>query len=79
MIVNDDRQAADTGETQETIREHKNAIKKELAKQKNRNHAYIKELMEITFGERRKSIISSPTTLDIVLEEYPALKLVTEV
>ena len=68
-----------TGETSDTLCEHRNALKKEMAKPKNRNLMQIKELMEITFKDRRKCIERSPTTLHLLLQQYPALKLVTEV
>ena len=67
------------GENHTTYSEHVAAMKKELAKPKNKNLALIKELMEATYKIRHKSILESPTKLDILLAEYPALKLVSEV
>ncbi|XP_028418061.1 uncharacterized protein LOC114542873 [Dendronephthya gigantea] len=66
------------GETTQTCQDHLAAIKREMAKNKNRNVALIKELMELTYPYRRNKVVSSPTTLKDLLAEYPALRLVSE-
>ncbi|CAB3988509.1 Hypothetical predicted protein [Paramuricea clavata] len=68
-----------SGETGETCQEHLNALKKEMAKTKNKNFFLIKELMVATFEARRKHITTSPTTLHVLLLDYPGLRLVSEV
>jgi hypothetical protein len=39
----------------------------------------IKELMAATYEARRKHIMTSPTTLHVLLLDYPGLRLVSEV
>jgi hypothetical protein len=56
------RETEETGETEETCNEHVTALKKEMAKPKNKNLTLIKELMEATFQTRRKRVLGSPTT-----------------
>jgi hypothetical protein len=46
---------------------------------KNKNFFLIKELMAATYEARRKHIMTSPTTLHVLLLDYPGLRLVSEV
>ncbi|XP_028416459.1 sterile alpha motif domain-containing protein 3-like [Dendronephthya gigantea] len=73
--VDDIPELAD-GETEETCKEHTKHMKAEMAKSK-RNASVIKELMQLTYPYRRQQIINGIVT--DVLQEYPALKLVSEV
>ena len=61
------------GETEETCKEHILVMKKEMRKTTNRKMAVIKDLMELTYPYRRKSILLQPSEIDVVLHEYPAL------
>ena len=63
-------------ETEETCQEHIQYMKKEMAKLKNKKLSGIKESMEATFHIRRQSILTSPTTLTVLLSDYPALRMV---
>ena len=67
------------GETEETCKEHILVMKKEMKKTTNRKMAVIKDLMELTYPYRRKSILLQPSEIDVVLHEYPALTLTSEV
>ena len=64
------------GETEETCKEHAKRMKAEMAKSK-RNASEIKELMHLTYPHRRQQITSG--VIKDVLQEYPALQLVSEV
>ena len=66
-------------ETAETCREHLNHLKKEMDKPRNRNLTLIRELMDATYIFRRQNILTSPTTLTVLLAQYPALRMVSEV
>lgn len=44
-----------------------------------KNFNLIKELMEITFRFRRQQLLNKPKRVETILEEYPALQLITEV
>jgi hypothetical protein len=50
-----------------------------MAKTKNKNFFLIKELMAATYEARRKHVMTSPTTLHVLLLDYPGLRLVSEV
>ena len=50
-----------------------------MKKTTNRKMAVIKDLMELTYPYRRKSILLQPSEIDVVLHEYPALTLTSEV
>ena len=67
------------GETEETCKEHILVMKKEMKKTTNRKMAVIKDLMELTYPYRRKSILLQPSEIDVVLHEYSALTLTSEV
>ncbi len=67
------------GETLETCREHAPQLKKEMMKTSNRNLCMIKELMDLSFAFRRERILIDPRPVGDVIEEYPALTLVSEV
>ena len=54
-------------DTGETCQEHIRAMKKEMAKRKNKNLTLIKELMGLTFPSRRKQIVHNPATLNVIL------------
>ena len=66
------------GETRETCTEHKKVLVKEMAKSR-RNLPLIRELMELTYSHRRHDFLKQPKTVEAILEEYPALHLISEV
>lgn len=66
------------GETLATCEEHKKALIKEMTKTKKNPHL-IKELMDITFAHRRQKLLNETKRVETILEEYPALQLVSEV
>ncbi|CAB3992746.1 Hypothetical predicted protein [Paramuricea clavata] len=66
------------GETQETCTEHKKVLVKEMAKSR-RNLPLIRELMELTYSHHRHNFLKQPKTVVAILEEYPALHLISEV
>ncbi|CAB3983133.1 Hypothetical predicted protein [Paramuricea clavata] len=63
------------GETEETCKEHIEALKKEMARKTNRNMAVVKELMALTFACRRTAFLKGTMSVGECLESYPALKL----
>ena len=67
------------GETEETCKEHISALKKEMKKSSNRKMALIKNLMELTYLQRRQSILLQPMPIEELLKEYPLLCLTSEV
>lgn len=67
------------GETRETCEEHRSNLAKEMSKKTNRNMLLIKNLMEITYPYRRQNLLENPIRVDDILQEYPALQLVSEV
>ena len=68
-----------SAETEETLHEHREHMKKEMAKSRNKNMTLIKELMDATYKSRRQTVLESPTTLAVLLAQYPALRMVSEV
>ena len=67
------------GETLETCKEHVALMKKEMLKSTNRKMIMIKDLIELTFPFRRESILLEPAAIDAVIQQYPALSLISEV
>ena len=61
------------GETQETMLEHIKVMKKEMARSSNRNMALVKDLMALTFGYRRQSMLKEVVPVSQLIQEYPAL------
>jgi len=64
------------GEDDSTVEEHISVLKRELSKTRP-NEAIVNERMRRSLAHRRQLIES--TTVDIVLESYPALKLDSQV
>lgn len=67
------------GKTEETCKEHISLTTKEMNKTTNRKMALIKNFMELTYSHRRQSILPQPTATDVLIKEYPAHRLSSEV
>lgn len=61
------------GETEETLKEHIKTMKKEMARSTNRNFALVKDLMALTHGYRRQSMLKDVLPVRQIVNEYPAL------
>ncbi|XP_071836520.1 sterile alpha motif domain-containing protein 3-like isoform X3 [Apostichopus japonicus] len=61
------------GEDERSVEMHQKFMKQELLKKKI-NMAKVRELMDVTFWHRRKSIIETRLMVSNLLEKYPALK-----
>ena len=60
-------------EDSESIKGHIESMKTEMGKERSRD-TLLKPLNKLTYITRRDSILGDPTTVDGVLETYPALK-----
>ncbi|XP_033110646.1 sterile alpha motif domain-containing protein 3-like [Anneissia japonica] len=69
----------ENGETDETCKEHVQQLKREMSKLSHRNYGLIGNLMEATYMYRRKRILENPVSINNVVQEYPALQLVSEI
>ena len=66
-------------EVEETCRNHVIQMKKEMVKTSGKNYGLVSNLMTATFKYRRQKILTATISVENVLEEYPALQLVSEV
>lgn len=66
-------------ETEETCQDHMKEMKKEMAKSSNKTYGLISSLMEATYRFQHQNILAKTISVNQVLEDYPALQLVSEV
>ena len=61
------------GQTEETLKEHVKTMKKEMVCSSNRNFALVKDLMALTHGCCRQSMLKDVLPVRQIVNEYPAL------